>query len=162
MTKPGGRQKAQHPKQREQGGFSLLELSITVGIVAIGLTIALSGYRNFSDRADSGDASSDLQIVSTEVERFFTLNGEYPDTLAEVGFVKLDPWGNQYQYFNIANAVGKGKLRKDKNLVPINSDFDLYSMGPDGASAAPLTAAASRDDIIRASNGAFIGLASDY
>ena len=46
--------------------------------------------------------------------------------------------------------------------MPINSDFDLYSTGPDGASVAPLTAEPSRDDIVRANDGAFIGLASEY
>jgi len=35
-------------------------------------------------------------------------------------------------------------------------------MGKDGASVPPLTAKASRDDIIRANDGRFIGLASDY
>ncbi|MCP5251868.1 MAG: hypothetical protein H6939_09135 [Burkholderiales bacterium] len=46
--------------------------------------------------------------------------------------------------------------------MPINSDYDLYSMGKDGASVSPLTAKASRDDIIRANNGRFIGRAADY
>ena len=55
-----------------------------------------------------------------------------------------------------------GKKRKDKSLHPLNSDYDLYSMGPDGRSVSPLTAKASRDDIIRANNGGFIGVAEDY
>jgi general secretion pathway protein G len=46
--------------------------------------------------------------------------------------------------------------------VPINSDFDLYSLGKDGKSAGPLTALASRDDVILANDGRFVGLASDY
>jgi len=46
--------------------------------------------------------------------------------------------------------------------VPINSDFDLWSMGPDGKSVPPLTAKASRDDIVRANDGTFYGWASDY
>lgn len=33
-----------------------------------------------------------------------------------------------------------GGARKDRFLVPINSDFDLYSMGKDGQSVGPLTA----------------------
>lgn len=37
-----------------------------------------------------------------------------------------------------------------------------YSMGPDGRSVAPLTAKASRDDIVRANTGRCIGLAADY
>jgi general secretion pathway protein G len=57
---------------------------------------------------------------------------------------------------------GHGQQRKDRNLVPINSDYDLYSMGPDGRSVSPLTAQASRDDIIRANDGGFVGKASDY
>jgi hypothetical protein len=55
-----------------------------------------------------------------------------------------------------------GHARKDHSLVPINTDFDLYSMGPDGRSSPPLTAQHSRDDIVRANNGAFIGIASEY
>lgn len=46
--------------------------------------------------------------------------------------------------------------------MPLNSDYDLYSKGPDGASVAPLTAKASQDDILRASNGRFIGPASAF
>ncbi len=53
-------------------------------------------------------------------------------------------------------------MRKDRFLVPINTDFDLYSMGRDGKSTPPLTAAASRDDIIRANGGAYIGPAKGY
>jgi general secretion pathway protein G len=53
-------------------------------------------------------------------------------------------------------------MRKDRNLVPINSDYDLYSVGPDGDSSLPLTAATSRDDIVRANDGRFIGKAEDY
>ena len=57
---------------------------------------------------------------------------------------------------------GGGKARKDHFLHPINTDFDLYSMGPDGKSTAPLTAKISQDDIIRANDGGFVGLAAHY
>ena len=73
----------------------------------------------------------------------------------------LDPWGNSYQYLNL-NGAPIGQVRKDQALVPINSDYDLYSMGPDGSSVAPLTAAMSRDDIVRGNDGSFIGVAEDY
>ena len=42
-------------------------------------------------------------------------------------------------------------------MVPINTYFDLYSMGPDGQSVSPLTAKVSRDDIIYAHDGEYIG-----
>ncbi len=73
-----------------------------------------------------------------------------------------DPWGRPYEYLDLSDAKSHGKSRKDKNLVPLNADFDLYSMGKDGTSVSALTAKASQDDIVRANNGGFIGLAADY
>jgi len=55
-----------------------------------------------------------------------------------------------------------GKARKDHFLVPLNSDYDLYSVGKDGESRAPLSAPQSADDVIRANDGAYIGLAANY
>jgi general secretion pathway protein G len=64
------------------------------------------------------------------------------------------------------STKGKGgekqKARKDRFLVPINSDFDLYSMGKDGDSKAPFTAKASRDDIVRVNDGGYVGLAEEF
>ena len=76
----------------------------------------------------------------------------------------LDPWGRTYEYLNFAAAgpSWKGKARKEFGVVPLNTDYDLYSLGKDGNSATPLTASMSRDDVIRANNGGYIGLASDY
>lgn len=54
------------------------------------------------------------------------------------------------------------KPRKDRFLVPINSDYDLYSKGRDGESVAPLTAQKSHDDVVRANDGAFVGLAVNF
>ncbi len=60
------------------------------------------------------------------------------------------------------DAASLSKARKDHFMVPINTDYDLYSMGADGKSLAPLTAKASQDDIIRANDGLFIGRASEF
>ena len=77
--------------------------------------------------------------------------------------VPFDPWGAPYQYLNIlAAGPGKGAFRKDGKLNPLNSDFDLFSVGADRESMGPLSAAKSRNDIVRANNGAFIGLGEDY
>ncbi len=63
---------------------------------------------------------------------------------------------------DLSKIKGVGKARKNKSLVPLNTDFDLYSMGPDGKSKPPLTVKVSDDDIIRANDGRFIGIAKDY
>jgi len=75
----------------------------------------------------------------------------------------LDPWGHPYQYLNFyGNDKNPQGARKDHSLHPLNSDFDLYSMGADGQSVAPITASKSQDDIIRANDGGYIGLARNY
>ncbi|MEJ2180091.1 MAG: hypothetical protein P8Y28_06530 [Gammaproteobacteria bacterium] len=62
----------------------------------------------------------------------------------------------------MSSAKNKGSVRKDKNLTPVNSDYDLYSAGKDGLTRLPFTAQQSQDDIVRCNNGSFIGLALDY
>lgn len=63
---------------------------------------------------------------------------------------------------NGSGNASKGKPRKDRFLHPINSDYDLYSMGKDGESVEPLTAKKSHDDVIRANDGSFVGLAVEF
>jgi len=148
---------------RAQRAFTLFELLLVVAIVGIIAAIAIPGYQHYVDQAKIAQAKVDIVIIESAIERYYANNLAYPDTLAQAGVGgKLDPWGNPYQYLNIATAKGKGQVRKDHKLVPINSDYDLYSMGKDGASQPPLTAKSSRDDIIRANNGKFLGLGADY
>ena len=41
----------------------------------------------------------------------------------------------------------------------VNSDYDLYSRGADGLTAPGLTSPTGSDDIIRAQNGMYVGIA---
>ncbi len=47
-------------------------------------------------------------------------------------------------------------------MNPVNSDYDLYSKGPDGDTQKQFTAAKARDDIVRANNGRYYGTAEDH
>ena len=135
---------------------------MAVTILAIIVAISIPVVTDYRERVRLTQAKADIQAIDAAILRFRLVTNQYPDSLAQIGISLIDPWGRPYQYLNIENAKGKGKLRKDHNLVPINSDYDLYSVGPDGKSASPLTAQISRDDIIRANNGRFVGVASDY
>ena len=150
--------------KRLQLGLTLLELVVATAILAILATLAVAQYQNYQERIKQEQAIQDIRLLSVQISSYaFDHNGSFPDSLDDIGQGSYeDPWGNPYQYLNIVTTKGKGKVRKDKNLVPINSDFDLYSMGPDGNSVSPLTAQTSQDDIIRANNGQYYGLASDY
>ena len=151
-------------KTKQYCGFTLVELLLALVISSILVTIAVSSYRVYMERLENGRARTDILLIEAEIERFYTAHFSHPESLGELtGQIPLlDPWGNPYQYLNIATTKGKGKVRKDHNMVPLNTDYDLYSIGKDGKSESPLTAKASRDDIVRANNGGFIGLAFEY
>lgn len=146
-------------------GFGLIELMITLVIASLLVSIAVPAYDRFADRAKAARAIGDIGTISIEIGKFqLRNNNALPQTLDELGIeIPLDPWDTPYEYLNIATAgPGNSQFRKDKNLNPLNTDFDLYSSGEDKDSAGPLSAKASRDDIVRANNGAFIGLGEDY
>ena len=150
---------------RKCQGTGLLDLMLAVIIASLLAAVAIPAYDQFVDRAKVNRAIGDIGTISIELERFYVKNNrQLPNSLNELQIeIPLDPWGAPYQYLNIINAgPGKGGFRKDGKLNPLNSDFDLYSMGEDGDSKGPLSAKASRDDIVRANNGAFIGLGEDY
>jgi general secretion pathway protein G len=146
-----------------QRALTLVELLLAITILGVVSTLAYAGYQQYLDKAKIAQAKVDIRTMEASLERYRIANARFPETLAEAGLAnKLDPWQHPYQYLNITTAKNRGQVRKDRNLVPINSDYDLYSMGKDGLSKPPLTAKPSRDDVIRANDGGFVGLASDF
>jgi len=144
-------------------GFTLIEVLIVIAILGTLSGIAIPAYKNYIEKARIVTAIAEISILQKEIAEYETKNNILPNTLNDIGRgTLLDPWGNPYQYLNFANVSGMGQMRKDRFLVPLNSDYDLYSMGKDGLSVPPLTANASHDDIIRANNGTYIGIASEY
>ena len=159
------RHRGQKSARSRHGGYNLMELLLLVAVIGALAMVAYPSYTQYVDRSNNVVAATFIESIAQSIERFHTIFDRYPDSLAEIALDGMrDPWGNPFQYLRIqgGNLKGKGKLRKDKSLVPVNSDFDLYSMGKDGASVPPFTAKQSRDDIVRANNGGFIGLAADY
>ncbi|MDP1529374.1 MAG: prepilin-type N-terminal cleavage/methylation domain-containing protein [Rhodoferax sp.] len=149
----------------KQRGFTLIELLIALVIAGILISIAVPNYREYVERTRRTTAIKDIAEISMALERYRTMADTFPDSLNDLNIpLPLDPWGNAYQYLGIdvASPPNTGALRKDKNLNPLNSDYDLYSMGPDGLTQKQLTAARARDDIVRAGNGGFIGLAAEH
>jgi len=144
-------------------GYTLIELLIILAILAVLASIGMVAYSGYSETAKIGSSINQINLMSLIINDYKTEFKQFPDSLQDVKLDTLqDPWGNPYRYLNIETAKGNGKVRKDHNLVPLNTDYDLYSTGKDGQSVSPLTAKASRDDIVRANNGGFVGMASDY
>ena len=143
--------------------FTLIELLIAVAIVAVIATIALPSYSSHVDRSKVTQAQSDIVEIERVIAQFSADNQSLPNALSDLGKGEfLDPWGNPYQYLNLGDSKAKGKARQNASLVPINSDYDLYSLGQDGQSVLPLTARPSQDDVVRGRDGVFVGLAAEF
>lgn len=125
------------------------------------LSVALASYANYKERVRVFDARTTLQTLSLKIKLYEQDNGAYPASLAALGDDPLDPWGRKYAYMDLSGP-GNGGARKDRNLNPLNSDFDLYSLGKDGLTKTQITNKVSLDDVIRANDGAFIDLAAKF
>jgi general secretion pathway protein G len=145
-------------------GFTLIEVMITICIIGTLAAIAIPNYIGYRDKANNARAISDIKNLELAIQNFYVTTGQYPDSLDQVASpVPKDPWGTPYQYLRIdGGSAPPGHRRKDHAMVPVNTDFDLYSMGKDMDTTAPFTASNSQDDIVRANNGGFVGLVSDF
>jgi general secretion pathway protein G len=143
-------------------GFTLIETMLVVGLIGTLIGVSVPSYRSYRDRARAGMAAQEITAMAGAVQRFELERRALPDSLGDVGLGgKLDPWGRPYVYYNV-EANGRGGARKDRRLNPLNTDFDLYSLGPDGKTKPQVGQKDSLDDVIRASNGRFVGNAADF
>ena len=145
-----------------QAGFTILELLLVTVIIGTLSTMAAPRLDRARTLAQIAATGTNIRIIEAELSIYIESNFAPPETLAAIGRSSLrDPWGNLFVYQSLFGA-NKGNARKDKFLVPLNSDYDLYSMGADGKTKKPLSPPDSHDDIIRALDGAYVGLASEF
>lgn len=160
---PQLRQRFGLPRRAVRAGFTLIELMMVVVIIGVLARIGSQRYWQYLDRVKESKAISEIKLLQTDIDNFEAANNRLPTSLTEIGRDgMLDPWGGAYVYAPFPGGNPPGQARKDRSLVPINSTYDLYSSGPDGSSVGPLTAPSSRDDIVRANDGGFIGPARSF
>ena len=159
-----------------QNGFSITELLIAMVIAAILAVLATPMFGNSTLDCDNPGArqgplmrariaqtTADMGKIHIAASRFELSHNRYPVNLAEIGLDQIeDPWGNPYQYLVVFDRNDVGPVRKDHNLKPVNTGYDIYSMGPDGVTASPFTSTPGKDDIVMANDGDYFGLACQY
>lgn len=172
-----------------RAGFTLIELLTALVLISILTGIAVNAGVNVSTSSKNKQAIADILLLQTRLDEYAMVRNELPMSLADVGAGDyVDPWGRGYRYLPIKIVDEKkwgswsgwsswsgwgGKdedttdpeepgPRKDRFLVPLNTLYDLYSAGADGATERSLAGEPSQDDILRANDGAFVGLAREF
>lgn len=69
--------------KRLSRGYTLVELMVTVLVVAVLAGIAISGYRGYVLRANRTDGTTTLLQVGAAEERYFLQNSQYTADLAD-------------------------------------------------------------------------------
>ena len=151
---------------REEKGcrrITFVELILVLLFVVMLAGLGTIAYTQYRDNVNRARAITDIRTIEHDIYIYEGHPGKLPDSLDQMGEDLLfDAWGNQYQYHNTKTGNGNGQQRFDKLANPLNVDFDLYSVGKNGMSAPGLDKPESQDDVVRADNGEFVGMASEF
>ena len=149
-------------------GFSLVELIFVVTILLVLVAMAVPTFQSYALKAKEYRCIADIHNMGTGIAAYAIDNqNTLPSDLTALSSIGLsnlnDPWGQPYVYYNFLNAGTK--YMDITGITPLNTDgYDLYSLGRDGATTKVLSAdnTTSSDDIIRASDGYYIGKGENY
>ena len=111
-------------------GFSLIELMITVAIIAILAAIAYPSYTNHVMKSRRADGREMLMRVAAAQERYYTRLNAYTNTLAHLGLASGASENGYYVISSAAVAVGAG------GTAPATQQSYLLTATPQAAQAA--------------------------
>ena len=165
IPKVVGRIKPRVGGTADNKGFTLVEVTLVVVIIGILATFSVPMYTEQVNKAKARRAMGEIRTLNTEISSYSSENGgANPSSLAVInrgGF--LDPWQRPYVYYNFAGAAppapaAAAPLMDPINAFSLNNDYDLYSLGPDGATAIVGGDPGSLDDIVRFNDGVHVDL----
>ena len=79
---------------KQTKGFTLIELMITVAIIAILAAVAYPSYQEYLRKGRRVDAKTALLDAAQTMERYYTENNKYTDAVAGTTFPATSPEGH--------------------------------------------------------------------
>ncbi len=113
---------------RASRGFSLIELLMSLSVLAILATISFGAWSGVDVAETRRQAEAELSKMETQLSAYYLERGCYPTSLVEPSLPREDPWGNAYHYQQTSRR-----------------GYILLSAGPDGLIAKPF----DKDNVIR-------------
>lgn len=108
---------------RGQRGVTLLELMIVLLVIGILTVIAVPSYREQVNKGNRAEARALLYEVLQKEERFFTENGTFTTTMADMGYAAvLHNEHNTHVVTVAAGATGTLATSVDITATAINDD----------------------------------------
>ena len=107
------------PQATKSGGFTLIELMMTVVIVAILASIAYPSYMEHVKKGNRAQAQAFLMDVAQRQQNYLIINRQYASDLSELGF-----------------SDGAGSISLSSNLTALASAYDILGLSM-GASSGP-------------------------
>lgn len=83
-------------------GFTLIELLITIAIVSILATVAFASYSSAILKSNRYDIQQSLIEVSQILERHYSRNGEYTNSISDVSVYSSDTYTLSFQSLSSA------------------------------------------------------------
>jgi type IV pilus assembly protein PilE len=117
-------------QRRRERGFTLIELMVTVAIVAILAAIAFPSYQRYVLRSHRVEAQAVLSEAAARQERYYSQNNAYASTAAALNMTSNV---NALQYYSLAisnitattytlTATATGSQAKDAPCLSLSLD----------------------------------------
>jgi type IV pilus assembly protein PilE len=84
-------------------GFTLIELMVTVAVLAILATLAITSYSSQIQKSRRTDARSAVLDLAGREEKLFSTTNAYSQTPAQLGYAAWGPIGSSYYSINVVS-----------------------------------------------------------
>jgi len=98
-------------KQRRTGGFTLVELMVTIVVASILISIAVPAYQTQVRKSRRTEARMALMDLATREERYYSVNNDYSNSALQLGYGTVDTQikdqtvGNGYYQVTVENTL---------------------------------------------------------
>lgn len=125
---------------KKQSGFTLLEILVTISIIALILSLGIVSYNQVFITSRDSTRKSDIQIISNALEQYKSNTGNYPSTLENISkYLNPIPQDPQTKQNYVYSASPSACLETTENpctsyvlSTTLEKNTETYTINPYG------------------------------